>query len=169
MDKANDEQNKSAQKIRQIKSNTKPRNSNIIKEKSDVMNNVVILLKGREIVYNGFESGIFPIQNKPIVSADSENSSSSEHSISSQKTSLAEESSYYYEHVLPEEKISGKGPKLLTHKQMLQRIPIPLGRVEASNTFENLPVEIRQIIYSLYQAKQITKNVCNKIINSAKV
>ena len=47
MDKANDEQNKSAQKIRQIKSNTKPRNSNIIKEKSDVMNNVVIVLKGR--------------------------------------------------------------------------------------------------------------------------
>ena len=39
MDKANDEQNKLAQKIREFKSNTKPRNSNMMKEKSDVINN----------------------------------------------------------------------------------------------------------------------------------
>ena len=42
-------------------------------------NNVAILLKGREMLYNQFESEIFPIQNNPIVSADLENSSSSEH------------------------------------------------------------------------------------------
>ena len=132
-------------------------------------NNVAILLKGREMLYNQFESEIFPIQNNPIVSADLENSSSSEHPISSQKTSLAEDSNYYYEYVLPEEKISGKGLKLLTPKQMLQILPIALGQVESSNTSENLPVEIPQIISSLYQSKQITKNVCNKIMNSVKV
>ena len=42
-------------------------------------NNVAILLKGREMLYNESESEIFPIENNPIVSADLENSSSSEH------------------------------------------------------------------------------------------
>ena len=47
---------------------------------------------------------------------------------------------------------------------MLQRLPIALAQVKASNTSQNLLNEVRQIIYSLYQAKQITKKVCkNKI------
>ena len=47
--------------------------------------------------------------------------------------------------------------KILTPKQMLQRFLIALAEVEAGNTSENLLREIRQIIYSLYLAKQITK------------
>ena len=42
---------------------------------------------------------------------------------------------------------------------MLQRLPIALPRVKAVNTSENLLNEIRQIIYSLYRVKEITKNV----------
>ena len=44
---------------------------------------------------------------------------------------------------------------------MLQRLPIALPQVQAGNTSENLLNEIRQIIYSLYRAKQITKNKHN--------
>ena len=40
---------------------------------------------------------------------------------------------------------------------MLQRLPAALSQVKAGNTSENLLSEIRQIIYSLYWAKQITK------------
>ena len=40
---------------------------------------------------------------------------------------------------------------------MLQRLPIAYVQVKASNTSENLQDEIRQIIYSLYRAKEITK------------
>ena len=58
----------------------------------------------------------------------------------------------------------GKGLKILTPKQMLQRLPIALAQVKASNNSENLLNEIRQILYSLYQSKQITKKVCNNII-----
>ena len=50
----------------------------------------------------------------------------------------------------------GKGLKILTPKQMLQRLPIALAQVKASNNSENLLNEIRQILYSLYQSKQIT-------------
>ena len=63
----------------------------------------------------------------------------------------------------------GKGLKTLTHKQMLQRLPIDLTRVKTGNNSESLFNEIRQIIYSLYQSKQITKKVYNNIIKSINV
>ena len=52
---------------------------------------------------------------------------------------------------------------------MIQRLPIALAQVKAGNTPINLLNEIRQIIYSLYRAKEITKNVYNNIMNSMKV
>ena len=51
----------------------------------------------------------------------------------------------------------GKGLKILTPKQMLQRLPIALAQVKTGNNSESLLNEIRQIVYSLYQSKQITK------------
>ena len=58
----------------------------------------------------------------------------------------------------------GTGLKLLTLKQMLQRLLIALARVKAGNNSENLLNEIRQIVYSLYQSKKITKKLYNNII-----
>ena len=52
---------------------------------------------------------------------------------------------------------------------MLQRLPIALAQVKADNKSENLLNEIRQIIYSLYRAKEITKKVYNNIMNSTKL
>ena len=52
----------------------------------------------------------------------------------------------------------GSGLKILSPKQMLQRLQIALAQVKAGNTYENLLNEIRQIIYSLYRAKEITKS-----------
>ena len=51
----------------------------------------------------------------------------------------------------------GTGLKILTPKQMLQKLPIALVQIKASNNSENLLNEIRQIVYSLYQSKEITK------------
>ena len=52
---------------------------------------------------------------------------------------------------------------------MLQRLPIALAQVKTGNTSENLQKKIRQIIYSLYCAKEITKKVYNNIMNSIKI
>ena len=52
---------------------------------------------------------------------------------------------------------------------MLQTLPIALTQVKAGNTSENLLNQIRQIICSLYRAKEITKKVYNNIINSTKL
>ena len=53
----------------------------------------------------------------------------------------------------------GTGLKILTPKQMLQRLPIALAQVKAGNNSESLLNEIRQIVYSLYQSKQINVDV----------
>ena len=60
--------------------------------------------------------------------------------------------------------------KILTPNQMLKRLPpIALAQVKAGNNSESLLNEIRQIVYSLYRSKEITKKVYNNIINSIKI
>ena len=62
--------------------------------------------------------------------------------------------------------IKGTGLKILTSKQMLERLPLAPAQVKAGNNSEGLSNEIRQIVYSLYQSKEITKKVYNNIIKS---
>ena len=52
---------------------------------------------------------------------------------------------------------------------MVQRFLIALAQVKAGNNSENLLNEIRQIVYSLYQSKGITKKVYNYIIKSIQI
>ena len=63
-------------------------------------------------------------------------------------------------------KTTGTELKILTPKQMFQRLPIALPQVKAGNNSESLLNEIRQIVYSLHQWKQISKKVYNNIIKS---
>ena len=63
----------------------------------------------------------------------------------------------------------GTGLKILTPNQMLNRLPIALAQIKTCNNSESLLNEIRQIVYSLYRSKEITKKVYNNIINSIKV
>ena len=65
--------------------------------------------------------------------------------------------------------IQEEGLRILTPKQILQRLPIALGQGKAGNNSENLLNEIRQIVYSLYQSKKITKRVYNNIIKSIQI
>ena len=58
----------------------------------------------------------------------------------------------------------GEGVKILTPNQMLKRLPIALAQVKAGNNSESLLNEIRQIVYSLYPSKEITKKVYSNIL-----
>ena len=60
----------------------------------------------------------------------------------------------------------GTGLKILTPKQILQRLPIVLAQIKAGNNSENLLNEVRKIIYFLCKSKEITKKVYNNIIKS---
>ena len=63
----------------------------------------------------------------------------------------------------------GTGVKILTPNQMLKRLPIALAQIKAGNNSESLLNKIRQMVYSLYRSKEITKKVYNNIIKSIKV
>ena len=64
------------------------------------------------------------------------------------------------------EATQGTDFRILTPSQILQRLPIALAQVKAGSNSENLLNEIRQIVYSMYQSKEITKKVYNDIIKS---
>ena len=63
-----------------------------------------------------------------------------------------------------EQKQSGEGIEILTLKQMLSRLPISLAQLEAGNISNKLKNEIRQLLYSLYCSKNMTKQVYNNLI-----
>ena len=121
---------------------TKTRNPEKRKLRSHVLDSVSSLVQGREVVLKAFQSGIFHKLEE------------------SQKGEGANEMS----RVNASERL-----KILTPNQILKRLPIALAQVKAGNNSESLLNEIRQIVYSLYRSKEITKKVYNNIINSIKV
>ena len=54
-------------------------------------------------------------------------------------------------------KQQGSGLKILTPDQMLSRLPISLAQLKAGNNSEKFKTEIRQILYSVYRSKKLTK------------
>ena len=122
---ANTEQASLLSYIEDFIKKAKPRDPELKKLKEDVLTSVLSLLKGRELVYKAFQSGIF------------------------QKLQESQE---------------GEGLKILISNQMLKRLLIALAQIKAGNNSETLLNEIRQIVYSLYRSKEITKKVYNNII-----
>ena len=58
---------------------------------------------------------------------------------------------------------SRSGLKIPTNKQMLNRLPILLAQIQAGNNSNKLKNEARQILYSLYRSRVLTKTVYNLI------
>ena len=61
-------------------------------------------------------------------------------------------------------KQKGTGLKILTLKQMLQRLLTALAQAKGSNNSESLLNKIRQIVYSFFQQKEIAEKVYNNTI-----
>ena len=59
-----------------------------------------------------------------------------------------------------------KGWKILTPNQMLSRLPIVLAQLKARNNYEKLKNEIRQLLYSLYRSKKLTKQIYKNLIDT---
>ena len=62
----------------------------------------------------------------------------------------------------------GEGLKILTSKQMLNLLPILLAQIQAGNNSKSLKNELRQILYSLYRSKVLTKTAYNNLIKSVR-
>ena len=59
----------------------------------------------------------------------------------------------------------GQGIKILTPNQMLNRLPIALAQLQAGNNSNKLKNEIRQLLYSLYRSKNVTKQIYKSLIS----
>ena len=60
---------------------------------------------------------------------------------------------------------SGQGLKILSPNQMLSRLPSNLAQLKAGNNSEKLKSEIRQLSYSLYRSKKLTKQLYKSLID----
>ena len=58
-----------------------------------------------------------------------------------------------------------KGLKILTPNQMLSRLPISLAQLNAGNNSEELKNKIRQLLYSLYRSKKLTKQLYKSLVD----
>ena len=59
----------------------------------------------------------------------------------------------------------GQEIKILTPDQMLSRLPITLAQLKAGNNSQKLINQIRQLLYSLYRSKKLTKTIDNNLIS----
>ena len=59
----------------------------------------------------------------------------------------------------------GKGLKILTPNQMLSRLPISLAQLKAGNNSEKLKNQVRQLLYSLYRSKELTKKLYKSLVD----
>ena len=66
---------------------------------------------------------------------------------------------------LNSEKQIGLGLKILTPNQMLSRLPITLAQLKAGNNSQKLKNEIRQLLYSLYRSKKLTKQLYESLVD----
>ena len=66
---------------------------------------------------------------------------------------------------LNKEKNLGRWLKILTPDQMISSLPITLAQLKAENNSESLESEIRQLLYSLYRSKKLTKQLCKSLID----
>ena len=60
----------------------------------------------------------------------------------------------------------GQGLKILTRQQMITRLPILLARLKAENNSQKLKNEIKEIVYSLYRPRNLSKTIYNHLISA---
>ena len=64
------------------------------------------------------------------------------------------------------QKQEGQGLKILTTEQILRRLTISLAQLKAGNNSEKLKSEIRQLLYSLYRSRKLSKTIYNNLIST---
>ena len=67
---------------------------------------------------------------------------------------------------LENKKQKRQGLKILTPQQMITGLPVLLAHLKAGNNSQKLKNEIRQIVYSLYRSKSLSKTIYNSLMNT---
>ena len=117
----------------------------------------------REEIINAFKKGIFPYIDGFQVEKDADEEKDGETDEQPDTTDMSELESE--ESSKQKRNQQGQGLKILTPSQMLTRLPISLTQLKAGNNSEKLKNEIRQLLYSLYRSKKLTKQIYKSLIH----
>ena len=112
----------------------------------------------KEEIINGFKKGISPYIDGFQVEKETDEDTDDETDTTTMSELKSEESA------AERRNQQGKGLKILTPNQMLSRLPISLAQLITGNNSEKLKNEIRQLLYSLYRSKNVTKQVYSNLI-----
>ena len=158
LQKAEDDQQELKILINKLNNDYNPRNKTKIKEKDDTLESANKLYSIREDIIDAFSKGIFSYIDGFQVEKETDKETNEQPDTTNMPELESEESA--------EERRNqtGKGLKILTASQMLSRLPIILAQLKAGNNSEKLKNEIRQLLYSLYRSKNVTKQVYNNLI-----
>ena len=113
-------------------------------------------------IINAFKKGVFPYIDGFHVEKDTDEDTDQVTDEEIDTTDMSELESE--ESAVKRRNQQGKEVKILTSNQMLSRLPISLAQLKAGNNSEKLKNEIRQLLYSLYRSKDMTKQVYNNLI-----
>ena len=158
LQEAKDDQQKLKILINKLNNNYNPTNQTKIKEKDDTLKSAKKLFFIKEEIINAFKKGIFPYIDGFQVEKETDEETDEETDTTIMPELESEESA------AERRNQQGKGIKILTPNQMLSRLPISLAQLKAGNNSEKLKNEIRQLLYSLYRSKNMTKQVYNNLI-----
>ena len=116
----------------------------------------------RENINRAFQGGAFPyiVEKEPDKESDEKSDESDEIGTTDMPDLESEEST------VQRENQQGQELTILTLILMLSRLPISLAQLKAGNNSEKLKNESRQLLYSLYRSKKLTKNIYNCLINA---
>ena len=113
-------------------------------------------------IINAFKKGVFPYIDGFHVEKDTDEDTDQVTDEEIDTTDMSELESE--KSAVKRRNQQGKEVKILTSNQMLSRLPISLAQLKAGNNSEKLKNEIRQLLYSLYRSKDMTKQVYNNLI-----
>ena len=141
--------------INNLNNNYNPTSQLKIKEKDDTLKSTKRLIVIREGVINTFKKGAFPYIDGFQVEKETDEDTDEDTDEEIDTTIMPELESE--ESAAERRNQQGKGIKILTPNQMLSRLPISLAQLQAGNNSNKLKNEIRQLLYSLYRSKNMTK------------
>ena len=162
-----------------------PRKFEYLTTKNDLLTNSKKLFDGREMILNVFKNKAFPFEEEESDDDDlgkspDDDESDDEFYTPKELEIILEPSNFENEEETPRDmpdlqteesaeqrrKTKGHGLKILTPEQMLSRLPISLAQLKAGNNSEKLKNEIRQLLYSLYRSKKLSKTIYEHLINA---
>ena len=141
--------------MNKLNNNYSPKNQIKIEEKGDTLKSAKKLFSIREEIIRAFKRGIFRYIDEFKVEKESDEESDQNEDIDTPDKPDLES----------EESIKGKGLRILTPNQMLSILAITLAKLNAGNNSGKLKNEIKQLLYSLYRSKKLTKQLCKSLVD----